>query len=66
MKRYILAALLAWPLAAAAQPADQPNAVPNPTTDRYRMVEDFFKLPPGRSMGSSSAVAGDSRGHIWA
>jgi NHL repeat len=65
MKRYILAALLAWPLAAGAQPADQPNAVPNPTTDRYRTVEDFFKLPPGRIMGSSSAVAGDSRGHIW-
>jgi sugar lactone lactonase YvrE len=63
--RILLAVLLAAPFAAMAQPADQPNAIPNPSTDRYVAVPDFFKLPPGRSMGSSSAVAGDSRGHIW-
>jgi sugar lactone lactonase YvrE len=38
-----------------------PNNYPNPyTADRA-----FFKLPPGRVMGSSSAVAVDSKGHIW-
>jgi DNA-binding beta-propeller fold protein YncE len=61
----LLAAFLAAPLGALAQPADQPNANPNPSTNRYVAVAGFFKLPPGRSMGSSSAVAGDSRGHIW-
>ncbi|KPF78968.1 hypothetical protein IP88_02810 [alpha proteobacterium AAP81b] len=38
-----------------------PNAYPNP----YRMETDFLKLPAGRRMGSTSAVAVDSKGHIW-
>src|SRR5579872_4162957 len=63
--RIVLTALLAWPLAAAAQPADRPKAPPNPSANRYAEVSGFFKLPPGRAMGSSSAVAGDSKGNIW-
>ena len=46
--RILLAAFVAAPLAAMAQPADQPQANPNPTTNRYVPVADFFKLPPGR------------------
>ncbi len=38
-----------------------PNNYPNP----YKTDTAFFKLPPGRVMGSSSAVAVDSKGHIW-
>ena len=38
---------------------------PNPKTNHYVEVPGFFKMPPGRSMGSSSAVAGDSKGNIW-
>lgn len=41
--------------------AADPNGAPNP----YVSDTGFFKLPPGRTMGSSSAVAVDSRGHIW-
>jgi NHL repeat len=63
--RFLLAAFVAAPLAALAQPADQPQANPNPAANRYVAVPGFFKLPPGRPMGSSSAVAGDSRGDIW-
>jgi sugar lactone lactonase YvrE len=63
--RILLAAFVAAPLAALAQPADQLQANPNPSANRYVAAPGFFKLPPGRSMGSSSAVAGDSRGHIW-
>jgi hypothetical protein len=63
--RIVLTALFAWPLAAAAQPSDQPGAPPNPKTNHYAAVDNFFKLPPGRAMGSSSAVAGDSKGNIW-
>ncbi|HEY2677321.1 MAG TPA: peptidyl-alpha-hydroxyglycine alpha-amidating lyase family protein [Steroidobacteraceae bacterium] len=37
------------------------NSAPNP----YRAVESFFKLPAGRTLGSSSAVAVDHEGHIW-
>jgi sugar lactone lactonase YvrE len=36
-------------------------AQPNP----YRTIENFFKLPEGRVWGSTSAVAVDSKGHIW-
>jgi sugar lactone lactonase YvrE len=60
-----LAMLMALPLAAMAQPSDQPNAAPNPPANHYAAVPNFFRLPPGRSMGSSSAVAGDRKGNIW-
>jgi mono/diheme cytochrome c family protein len=46
---------------AAADPRNAPNRQPNP----YHPVSDFFQLPPGRTMGSSSAVAVDSKGHVW-
>src|ERR1700692_4939662 len=36
-------------------------AQPNP----YRTVENFFKLPEGRTWGSTRTVAVDSKGHIW-
>jgi hypothetical protein len=65
IKPVLLALFLAVPLCVSAQPADQPQAPPNPPTNRYREVPGFFKLPAGRSMGSSSAVAGDSKGNIW-
>ena len=58
----------AWLAAAAPVQAqtldrldDDPNAYPNP----YTQVNDFLKLPAGRKMGSTSAVAVDSQGHIW-
>lgn len=31
----------------------------------YHRTDHFLKLPPGRTMGSSSAVAVDHAGHIW-
>ena len=60
-------ALLAIPALAQAQgiAPDRPKATPNPTTNRYVEVPGFFKMPPGRSMGASSAVMGDSKGNIW-
>jgi len=68
--RMALAVMAFLPAAAMAQPLDQPpinqpGAEPNPKANRYAEVSNFFKLPPGRSMGSSSAVAGDSKGDIW-
>lgn len=39
----------------------QPNSQPNP----YRTVEKWFKLPEGRTWGSTSAVDVDPQGHIW-
>src|SRR6188508_3123920 len=66
----VLAVLMVLPLAAMAQPADRPpinrmGAEPNPKANRYAEVPGFFKLPAGRSMGSSSSVMGDSKGNIW-
>jgi sugar lactone lactonase YvrE/mono/diheme cytochrome c family protein len=52
-------AALAETTGAPAQP--DPNAWPNP----YARDEGFLKLPAGRTMGSTSAVGVDSRGHIW-
>jgi sugar lactone lactonase YvrE len=62
------AALCLLPVAAGAQgdvAPDQPDVVPNSQPNPYRAIDGFLKLPPGRSMGSSSAVAVDRRGHIW-
>ena len=74
MKRLLLiTALLAGPALAQQQrwtlenlPAPAPaeattNRQPNP----YVAEGDFLKMPPGRTMGSTSAVAVDSKGHIW-
>jgi sugar lactone lactonase YvrE len=44
-----------------AQSDAPPNSQPNP----YRTVEHWYQLPEGRTMGSSSAVAVASDGHIW-
>ena len=41
------------------------EAAPNSQPDPYVAEPGFLKMPPGRTMGSSSAVAVDSRGHIW-
>jgi sugar lactone lactonase YvrE len=63
--RILLIAMVAFPLSALAQPADNPKAEPNPAHSGYATIQGFFKMPPGRAMGASSAVAGDSKGNIW-
>ncbi|OYQ31998.1 hypothetical protein CHU93_03980 [Sandarakinorhabdus cyanobacteriorum] len=53
-----------WTVETLPQPAPltaETNKQPNP----YRSEFGFLKLPPGRVMGSTSAVGVDSRGHIW-
>ena len=57
------ALLLAAP--AFGQSLDRPDADPNAYPDPYAQADNFLKLPPGRVMGSSSAVALDHEGHIW-
>lgn len=47
--------------AAASGEQGGPNDYPNP----YRTDTAFFQLPAGRTMGSTSAVATDSKGNIW-
>lgn len=44
-----------------AQATDQAGSLPNP----YRTVENGFKLPAGRTWGSTAAVDVDRNGHIW-
>src|SRR5438128_8234013 len=58
-----LAATIAATIAAVAQGGDAPtNSLPNP----YQTVENYFKLPEGRTWGSTSAVEIDSDGRsIW-
>jgi sugar lactone lactonase YvrE len=45
--------------AAFSQPA--PNSQANP----YRTIENYFRLPEGRTMGSTSAIDIDRAGNIW-
>jgi DNA-binding beta-propeller fold protein YncE len=54
----VLFAVLIAP-AAFSQPA--PNSQPDP----YRTIENYFQLPEGRTMGSSSAIDIDREGNIW-
>jgi len=64
-RAFLLSATLSLGTVAQALPPDRPSAPPNPTANRYMAVPGFLKLPAGRVMGSSSTVAGDSKGHIW-
>ena len=48
-----------------AQTLDQPDADPNAYPNPYAQMNDFLKLPAGRKMGSTSAVAVDHQGNIW-
>jgi hypothetical protein len=59
----IAAGALAGLLASASRADD--NAVPNSQPNPYHRDESFFKMPAGRTMGSTSAVAIDHAGHIW-
>ena len=45
--------------------ANDPRNAPNSQPDPYSADPAFLKFPAGRHMGSSSAVAVDSKGHIW-
>lgn len=57
MRRLTLAAAFA----AVVFAGNEPNSQPNP----YQTVTGWYHLPPGRTMGSSSSVGVDSKGHIW-
>ena len=46
---------------AVSAAASAPAVLPNP----YLADAGFFQMPPGRTMGSSSGVAVDGRGHVW-
>ena len=45
--------------------ANDPRNAPGTQPNSYAMDEHFFKLPEGRSFGSTSSVGVDSKGHIW-
>ena len=45
--------------------ANDPRNAPGTQPDPYTADEHFFKLPDDRHFGSTSSVAGDSKGHIW-
>ena len=51
--------ILAASLAAFA--GNEPNSQPNP----YRTVENYFKLPAGRTWGAAGGIGVDSHDHIW-
>jgi DNA-binding beta-propeller fold protein YncE len=43
----------------------QGDAVPNSQPNPYRTIENWAKLPEGRSWGSSAGVSVDRHGNIW-
>src|SRR4051795_13217726 len=59
----LLTVLLVVPVLAAAQDAGSPT---NDAPNNYTTIKDYFKLPAGRSWGSTSAVDIDKDGKsIW-
>jgi streptogramin lyase len=56
-----IAFTLALATLAVAQSDAPPNSQPNP----YRTIENWGKLPEGRTWGSTSSVAVDRDGNIW-
>jgi sugar lactone lactonase YvrE len=59
----LLTALLVVPVLAVAQDASQPT---NDAPNTYTTLKDYFKLPDGRTWGSTSAVDIDKDGKsIW-
>jgi streptogramin lyase len=57
----LLGALVAIGSATALAATTEPNAQPNP----YRTIDNWAKLPEGRTWGSAAGVDLDSHGHIW-
>ena len=60
-RRAILSCFFLFASVGAALGGNAPNSQPNP----YLTIRDFFKMPPGRTMGSTNSVAVDHEGHIW-
>src|SRR5438046_9934229 len=59
---FALAAALALTAAVSAQSTVAPtNSAPNP----YQTIENWAKMPEGRTWGATSAVDVDRRGNIW-
>jgi sugar lactone lactonase YvrE len=56
--RFVLVLVLS---ATARLASAQPNSQPNP----YRTIENWAKMPEGRTWGSTSGVAIDRAGNIW-
>src|SRR5260370_11579412 len=54
-------ALIAISSAIVYAASSEPNAQPNP----YRTIENWAKLPEGRTWGSAAGVDLDPHGHIW-
>jgi sugar lactone lactonase YvrE len=58
----ILAAMITSAASTYGQGDPQPtNSLPNP----YRTVENWAKLPEGRTWGSTAGIAVDGKGNIW-
>ena len=51
--------------AATGQAVNAATSVQTVPANPYVADAGFFQMPPGRTMGSSSGVAVDARGHIW-
>src|SRR5579884_826316 len=52
-------------VAAAAVVYAASDAAPNSQPNPYRTITGWYQLPEGRTMGSTSAVMPDGKGHIW-
>jgi hypothetical protein len=66
MNKALLAlAVLLCGAAFGSEGPDAPDTASASLPDPYRQVDNFLKMPAGRLMGSSSAIATDHDGNIW-
>jgi hypothetical protein len=61
MRSALMASAMALGSTVAMAQAANPNAYPEP----YSEHKNYFQLPDGRHMGSTSTISGDSKGNIW-
>jgi sugar lactone lactonase YvrE len=67
MSRHVFRSTLLLAAAAIATYAADTSTLadPNSAPDPYTTIENFFKMPEGRTWGSTSAIDVDKDGHIW-
>ena len=66
LRSMVFGAIVAMTAVSGAQAYAQANAQPNSQPNPYRTIENWAKLPEGRTWGQMAALDVDRQGNIWA
>ena len=65
VRSLVFAAIVAMTTVSGGQPHAQSSAQPNSQPNPYRTIENWAKLPGGRTLGQQSTIDVDQGGNIW-